>query len=595
MKKFFALALSALMAVSAIPVSAEPASSLPDLEWAQARPVSAQELAQVRNKDFDRDPQVPETGTQETEDYITDLTVTEAVMTQADAAPRASDLLPAPVLAHITATTIIFEKVEGYDYYVRGGHYVYQSASNVFSKMVPNTEYECYLTLPGDNRPVSETLTVTTTDRVPCPDTPAAPMIAEYTEHTIALVRREGYEYRINDGEWVNYYVFSDLEPDTEYTFYQRIAQTKQELASEASEPLTFKTASYGPSCLTNVSQLLEYINTNGFEDEDGNKVLAYVLTDELGTEYYFLMINRKNYVDFDVFSYSDESDVLLFDTQFSVGSYYTSTFLEFTAALYSGEECVDYVVNYQYLDLDKYHIGDTLKVENAGDYLQLSDLSTLCTMSTQMLFGFWDEYIYNALGFGFRGLGFVVTEGYGDLFCNPALEAHFGETVVKFQREGDCLANGCEGVYYCTLCGRQITDYYGTTARGYHVYDNDCDVDCNDCGAIRSVPHHYSFACDTQCDVCGTVRTTPLAAHSLNADRICAKCGQTVMLPGDASGDGKVTMGDVAKVYAHTRGTALLTDSNALAAADVSGDGKINLGDVSRIIAHVSGSKLLW
>ena len=53
--------------------------------------------------------------------------------------------------------------------------------------------------------------------------------------------------------------------------------------------------------------------------------------------------------------------------------------------------------------------------------------------------------------------------------------------------------------------------------------------------------------------------------------------------------------MGDVSRAYAHAKGSTLLTDPDALAAADTSGDGKINLGDVTRIYAHITGKKPLW
>ena len=54
MKKIIAFAMSALLAVSAValPVSAQPAASvageIASMDWSQARPVSSEELAQVR-------------------------------------------------------------------------------------------------------------------------------------------------------------------------------------------------------------------------------------------------------------------------------------------------------------------------------------------------------------------------------------------------------------------------------------------------------------------------------------------------------------------------------------------------------------------
>ena len=127
-----------------------------------------------------------------------------------------------------------------------------------------------------------------------------------------------------------------------------------------------------------------------------------------------------------------------------------------------------------------------------------------------------------------------------------------------------------------------------------YHEYSGDCDRDCDHCGQLRAIQHIYSFACDTECDICGAVRTDPLGAHKFEKN-ICTVCGQEGGLLGDANGDGNVNMGDVSAVYAHVRGTALLSDSVRLAMADVSRDGEVNMGDVSRIIAHAQGKQPLW
>lgn len=63
----------------------------------------------------------------------------------------------------------------------------------------------------------------------------------------------------------------------------------------------------------------------------------------------------------------------------------------------------------------------------------------------------------------------------------------------------------------------------------------------------------------------------------------------------GDVSQDGNVTVGDVAKIYAHIRDTAWITDDYALECADTSGDGEINVGDTARAYAHIRQTRPLW
>ena len=68
------------------------------------------------------------------------------------------------------------------------------------------------------------------------------------------------------------------------------------------------------------------------------------------------------------------------------------------------------------------------------------------------------------------------------------------------------------------------------------------------------------------------------------------------VCLKGDVTGDGKVNTADVGRLYAHVRGTKLLTDEYALSCGNVAGTGDtINTADVGRLYAHVRGTKALW
>ena len=596
MKKIIAFAMSALLAVSAValPVSAEPAASISgeiaNIDWSQARPISSEELAQIRANTFALQENISEVTVME----LSESPVNQEVLTYQAASTESQTKAPTPVLAHVTSDTIVFEPAPDYRFYISGAS-ADKQLPNVFHNLKPNTTYKCYMEIPGVSNSRSDPLLVTTKDRVPCASTPLAPMVDDFTATRIDLVSVTGYEYRMADGEWQNSTVFSNLEPDTEYTFYQRIKETNTEFASAESEPLHCKTSHNGPSSINNMARLLQFIDENGFVDENGYKTLAYMITDEYETEYYFLMINKGNEILFNVFSYSAEPNVLLFNNELTLDCYTETERGTFNTALYSGDVCVEYTDGFYFLFLKTYNMGDSLDSYLSSDYLTDEELSGLCNLTTQMLLSFWDECIYTALGFGIRGLGFVATEGYGDLFCHAAVDVHFGEQVIVNQREAGCLSNGSTGDRYCTLCGYLYRNSIIQSSRNKHLYDNDCDVQCNDCGHIRIVSHIYSYACDVECDICGLVRTDPRASQTFGADRICTKCGHEGYLIGDASGDGKVNMGDVAKVYAHTRGTSLLTSNNTLAAADTNGDGKINLGDVSRILAHITGKKPLW
>lgn len=66
-----------------------------------------------------------------------------------------------------------------------------------------------------------------------------------------------------------------------------------------------------------------------------------------------------------------------------------------------------------------------------------------------------------------------------------------------------------------------------------------------------------------------------------------------TVVIKGDASGDGKIMINDIIKLRNHLLGTSVLSGAFA-AAAEVSGDGKIMINDIILIRNHLLGTKAI-
>ena len=71
---------------------------------------------------------------------------------------------------------------------------------------------------------------------------PDAPAVATKTYNTVVLIAVDGYEYSTDGKVWQKSNVFTGLSEDTEYTFYQRIAETDTTYASESSAPLKVRT-----------------------------------------------------------------------------------------------------------------------------------------------------------------------------------------------------------------------------------------------------------------------------------------------------------------------------------------------------------------
>ena len=124
--------------------------------------------------------------------------------------------------------------------------------SPVFTGLAANTTYTFYQKLAESHTtlesPVSNGLSVTTLKHtVP---KPPMPTVVQRSATTLSLEYVAGYEYSMDGVNWQNpssglWYAhssFMGLSPNTEYTFYQRVAETEDTYASQPSEPLVART-----------------------------------------------------------------------------------------------------------------------------------------------------------------------------------------------------------------------------------------------------------------------------------------------------------------------------------------------------------------
>lgn len=74
------------------------------------------------------------------------------------------------------------------------------------------------------------------------PAAPAKPTVESKTKNSVTLVSVSGYQYSMDGTNWQDSPSFDGLLSGTEYSFYQRIAETDNTNVSEASEVLTVKT-----------------------------------------------------------------------------------------------------------------------------------------------------------------------------------------------------------------------------------------------------------------------------------------------------------------------------------------------------------------
>jgi len=148
----------------------------------------------------------------------------------------------------------------------------------------------------------------------------------------------------------------------------------------------------------------------------------------------------------------------------------------------------------------------------------------------------------YNALKKGIQ----TITVTVGDFTATFTVAV--GQTLHEHNYDNDCDAD-------CNSCGatRTITHNYAaatctkaktckvcgiTSGKALgHIYTNTCDKNCNRCMATRSIKHTYTNACDTSCNVCKATRsithsyktTTTKATLTKNGSIVkkCTVCGK--------------------------------------------------------------------
>ncbi len=148
----------------------------------------------------------------------------------------------APIVLVATDKTVQLEAIQGYEYKVNNGTW---QTSNAFTNLNPNTEYTFYQRIAETDiayASASSAGTKVTTDKS-FVSKPAPPTVKSKTDNSVTLTSIAGYEYKINNGAWQTDNTFTGLLPNTEYTFYQRIAETETTYVSDVSDGITVTTS----------------------------------------------------------------------------------------------------------------------------------------------------------------------------------------------------------------------------------------------------------------------------------------------------------------------------------------------------------------
>lgn len=220
-----------------------------------------------------------------------------------------------------------------------------------------------------------------------------------------------------------------------------------------------------------------------------------------------------------------------------------------------------------------------------------------------------------------------TITATGNTIYADVELEAtsflavfHFGSDPIAWQevakgekviKPGDPALEGKIFTGWYTADGQLYNFNTPLTANVnlYARFDYDIDIDLsgdihvNCVGKItytvsgQTVTVNHSLACKVGYLNGGNYVAIAATKNGDGTYSFTAPAGVTevvLLVKGDVSGDGRINVGDTAKLYSHVRGTAKLTDPIAIFAADVSGDGKLNVGDTAKVYSHVKSTALL-
>lgn len=485
----------------------------------------------------------------------------------------------APVVIDYSATRVVLQKADGYEYRIGNGGW---TTNNVFTALRPNSTYTFHqrvaATATTDASAASSACTFMTPGKAPCSIKPAVPTVEHCDSSMVSLHEREGYEYRIGDGEWTTDADFYDLEPGTTYVFYQRIAESAGEYASEASEGVVVTTL--GP-CYGTVRDFLgvltEYVQTYGQSyggdqwemeiaefDLESYLVSISIYTMDTGLTLEFFMVpqtttgilaKNKVHIFFDsqmimidnTVSYAKNGQRVLHGYGDSIGP--RGTFNP-----YYGH---DYAADNEYAKYDRFP---------DDSYNDVVDANIL------LLFDTLNEYLMDNLGFGVMALGFSSYEGEGWLVCDIEAGKHYYDTALRDESDATCVIDGYTGDLYCTGCHLTVEKGEIIPAAGHHTYSSICDKGCDICGEERRVYHTYTSACDSKCDICGH-RRAGLAEHTFVGENPCSICGAPPYMIGDTDGDGEITDWDGVVLARYLAGWSVDVVPEAL---DIDGDGEL-------------------
>ena len=376
---------------------------------------------------------------------------------------------------------------------------------------------------------------------------PSVPVVESCDAQSITLVVVEGCEYSIDGANWQSSNVFKNLKSETEYTFYQRVKESKTSKQSGSSEPLKTKT----PKGYT-----ITFCYNDG-SDSSFTKIKTQGVTLSLGSVsksgYTFLgWSHTPNGTTF-ISSYAEDKNA----------TFYAKWAYKCLACSGKG-----YTTEQKYTTTDCstcYGRGTVTTIDNTNLRCLDCGSKNLKTEFIPTSFGGYGERKYCGSCYSENiGKGYKETKNCTNCGADGIISEYVptrvscdncdgkGKTtapqpkaltpVIKIQGDDFIELEAVVGAEYsCNGITWQLSPIFNSLPSGVyfvyqryaatsinttgeasepliiklhkHSYDNACDTDCNECGDVRTVgAHTYDDIFDPDCNVCGDVREIVLS-----------------------------------------------------------------------------------